>query len=387
MCDYMEIYNSKLLSINAKITNNFIELYSEGILSIIIKPILNKINNIFKNEKAVKVDNDKIIFSSWIPPFPSIQFNRMIRSEIEYFLLKKRIPDQLSISVTSKCPNKCIHCGAFDFMNKNNNDISIEKIKEIVQQSIELGSYLITIDGGDPNTRKDIHDLIKSINNEKIILSMFTSGYNITYNNALNLKNAGLYSLKISLDSTKEEKHDFFRGRKGSYNEVISAIKNSKRAGILTDLYLTLSPYNIDELESFYDLGSELLVDEITLTGIIAIGKWKDHEEEVITKNDLKKIEQFHIIKNKLKNGPRISALPYLFGKKMFGCFAGRRWIHITNNGDAIPCPYTPIVFGNIYQQNLNKIWENMRNSSIYKNDCYECRMRNLEFRKKYINK
>ena len=381
----MKIYHSKFLDINAKATNKFIELYSKGILSVVINPILKKINNVFKNEKAIRINNENIIFSSWIPPFPSPQFNRMIRSEIENILLKKKIPDQLSISVTSKCPNKCIHCGAFDLMNQKNEDISNEKIKEIVNQSIKLGSYLITIDGGEPNLRKDIHEIIKSINNENIIISMFTSGYNITSEKSLKLKNSGLYSLKISLDSSIEEKHDKIRGRKGSYREVINAIKYSKKAGILTDLYLTISPYNIDELESFYNFGYEQSVDEISLSGIIAIGKWKDHEDEVITKNDIKRIERFHIEKNKLINGPRISALPYLFGKKMFGCFAGQRWMHITNSGNVLPCPYTPIVFGNIYNQNIKEIWKNIINSDIYKNKCYECRMRNSEFRKKYI--
>lgn len=78
--------------------------------------------------------------------------------------------------------------------------------------------------------------------------------------------------------------------------------------------------------------------------------------------------------------------MPYLLGKKMFGCFAGQRWIHVTNDGNVLPCPYTPIVFGNIDNNELSEIWNKMTTSKIYKKEFYECRMRNKEFRTNYIN-
>lgn len=382
----MKIYNSKLLNINAEITNGYIFLNDEGPLKLLTTPILKKINNVFKQEKTIECNDNQLIFSSWIPPLPSLAFNRMIYAHLANNLFRQRIPDQLSISVTSKCPNKCIHCGASDILSTTKKNLEPTKIDDIIKSSLDLGTYLITIDGGEPLMREDILEIITKAQNEKSIISMFTSGYNLTEKKALEFKKAGLYSLKISLDSTIKEKHDKIRGRVGSYEEVINAIKASKKSKILTDLYLTISPYNIDELEDFYNFASEIKVDEMSITGIIAVGRWKNHEDEIITKKDIEKINIFHKEKNRNGNGPRVSSMPYLLGSSMFGCFAGQRWIHITNTGECLPCPYTPISFGNANDSSIKEIWKNMSTSKIYKNSFYECRMRNDKFRKQYIN-
>lgn len=181
----MKIFESKLLSIEAEIDNNLLKLTPIGSLSILAKPVLKKVNEIFEEEKAILAKDNYLVFSSWIPPIPSIAFNKMIYAHCSNTLFKNRIPDQLSISVTARCPNKCIHCGAFDMMDKNKNDIEIKKIKNIVNQALKLGTYLITIDGGEPLLRNDICTLISSIQTNEAIISMFTSGYSLTEEKAL----------------------------------------------------------------------------------------------------------------------------------------------------------------------------------------------------------
>lgn len=381
----MQIYDYKVVKINADVLDGKVVLGATGPLSIAAKPMINKINAVFQEEKPISVTDDKIIFSTWIPEIPGPVFNRLINSQIGFSLLNKRVPDQLSVGVTPRCPNKCIHCGAADMMAPNN-EMTVEEIKSTIDQALDMGTYLITIDGGEPMVRNDLPEIIGNIDKTKTTVSMFTSGFRLNDERAKALKDAGLYSVKVSFDSADPEVHDKFRGRKGAFEGAVDAVKAAKSAGIMTDMYLTISPHNIDNIDDLYQMATDLGMDEMSMTGIIAVGNWKEHEDEVLTRADAKRLEAFHKSKNSVPEGPRVTALPYLMGPEMFGCFAGNRWMHIASTGDVLPCPYTPLTFGNIRDKPLAEIWSAMGKHPAYKKQSMVCMMRDPEFRQKYIH-
>lgn len=381
----MQIYDYKVVKINADVVDGKVVLEATGPLAIAAKPMIQKINAVFQEEKPICATEDKIIFSTWIPEIPGPVFNRMINSQIGFSLLNKRTPDQLSVGVTPRCPNKCIHCGAADMMAPNN-EMTVEEINNTINQALDLGTYLITIDGGEPMVRKDLPEIVGNIDKTKTTVSMFTSGFRLNDERAQALKEAGLYSVKVSFDSADPEVHDKFRGRKGAFENAVEAVQAAKGAGIMTDLYLTISPHNIDHIDSLYQMAIDLGMDEMSMTGIIAVGNWKDHEDEVLTRADAKRLEAFHKSKNSVPEGPRVTALPYLMGPDMFGCFAGNRWMHVASTGDVLPCPYTPLTFGNIRDKPLAEIWSSMGKHPAYKKQSMVCMMRDPEFRQKYIH-
>jgi len=381
----MQVYDYKVVRINADMNDGKVVLSAEGALAAAAEPILKRINNVFREEKPISVTDDSVIFSTWVPPMPGPVFNRMINAEIGSSVLKKRTPDQISVGVTPRCPNKCAHCGASDMMRPNS-EMTVDEIINIIDQGLDMGTYLVTIDGGEPMMRNDIPDIVSRIDKTKTTVSMFTSGFRLSEERAKALKEAGLYSVKVSFDSPDAEKHDAFRGRKGSFEDAVNAMKNARSAGLMTDLYLTISPYNIDRIDDLYSLACDLNASEMSMTGIIAVGNWKDHEDEVLTRSDAKRLEAFHRKINSEPGGPRVSALPYLLGPDMFGCFAGNRWMHIASTGDVLPCPYTPLTFGNIRNEPLADIWKKMGNHPAYRKKSDVCLMRDPEFREKYIH-
>ena len=77
-------------------------------------------------------------------------------------------------------------------------------------------------------------------------------------------------------------------------------------------------------------------------------------------------------------DGPKLFPIPHVL-KKM-GCFAGRKWLHITPEGDIFPCACLPLSFGNVDQDKLADVWRKIRKDSTY--DGGICLMRDPEFRK-----
>ena len=124
-----------------------------------------------------------------------------------------------------RCPNKCIHCGAADIIADP--ELSLEEINSIVDKTIDLGSYLVSFDGGETMVRKDIVDMVSHVDKDRAIAACFTSGYGLNEQRARDLKDAGLYAAHISIDSPFEKEHDRVRGREGAYKDAIDGIKNA----------------------------------------------------------------------------------------------------------------------------------------------------------------
>ncbi|MBN1134762.1 MAG: radical SAM protein [Methanosarcinaceae archaeon] len=379
----MRVYDKSVIKVNANTENGKVVLDVEGALAPIAKPIIKRINKIFQEEKPISSDNEKIIFSTWVPPIPGNVFDRVISAEIGS-ILKKHIPDQFSIGITEKCPNKCIHCGAAGIVADP--ELTFDEINNVIEEAIDLGSYLISFDGGEPMLRNDLVDMVARVDKNRAIATSFTSGYGLTEQRALDLKAAGLYAARISIDSPFEEEHDRIRGRKGAFKDAINGIKNARAADILTDMFVVVSPNNIDDLDEFYNLAVEQDMQEVSIYEIIAVGRWLTHEDEVINQKDVSRLEKFQKEMNRKTDGPRVTAFPYFMGPDLFGCFAGRRWIHVTSGGDVLPCAYTPISFGNIREESLADIWKRIGKHSAYKGSADYCMMRNPEFREKYIH-
>lgn len=375
------VYDSPLLKINVEISDGRVKLVARGMLAYAARPFLSRANQMFSEEKPI-LAGEQVIFSTWIPPIPSRAFDRLVAAQIAS-ALKKRVPEQVSIAITSRCPNNCIHCGAAGMLSGD--ELGLEEIKSIIDQALELGSYLISFDGGEPLFRRDLEDMVKHVDKEKAVAATFASGFELTRERAGQLKQAGLYAVRVSLDSPFEEEHDRIRGRKGVFADAIEGIENALDAGLMVDLFVVVSPHNIGDLEAFYKLGSELGVHEISLYEIVAVGRWLSHEDEVLTDQDVRQLKEFHISKDRLSVGPRVTAFPHFMGPEMFGCFAGRKWIHITPGGEVLPCAYTPLSFGNVREEPLRDIWNRFAKHNAYSRAAESCLMRQPEFREKYI--
>lgn len=379
----MRVYDSPVLKVNASTENEKMVLDSEGPLSQLAKPFLKRINNIFAEEKPISITEEEIIFSTWIPPIPGPVFSRVISAEIAA-IRKKRVPDQFSIGITARCPNRCIHCGAADI--KPEKELTLDEISDAVDQSLDLGAYLVSFDGGETMLRDDLAEMVSRVDKSRAIATCFTSGFKLSEERAKQLNAAGLYAARISLDSPYEAEHDRIRGRGGAYKDAISGIRSANAAGILTDMFVVVSPHNIDNLEEFYNLAADLGMHEISIYEIIAVGRWLDHEDEVIGEKDVSRLEKFQKTMNSRPEGPRVTAFPYFMGPDLFGCFAGKRWMHVASDGEVMPCAYTPLSFGNICEEPMKVIWKRMGKHDAYKKDAAYCMMRNPDFRKEYIH-
>ena len=346
-----------------------------GILAPVVKPFTSNLLDVFESTKPIGADGEELIFSTWMPPIPGHAFDRLVKSQFNA-RIGKNIPDQVTISITEECPNRCIHCALPDTENKAS--LPPEVVKDVIDQVTGMGATLIIFDGGEPMMYPELAEVVSHVDPDKAIATVFTSGTGLTMELAESLKDAGLFAVNVSIDSPHPEEHDRMRGRSGVFDDALAAIKNSLAAGMFVDIYVVLSPMNIHDLKGFYSLAVETGVHELSFYEIVPTGRWIDHENDVLSDADRETLDSF--VKWAANDGRvRVFSIPHVM--KTTGCFAGKRWLHITPQGDVLPCACIPIPYGNIREESIDAIWKRIRKDSAY--NAGSCLMRNHEFRRR----
>ncbi len=304
----------------------------------------------FDGQIAAYADSEKLCLSTWIPPIPGRAFSRLADSRLRA-LLGRRTPDQVTISITEECPNRCAHCALPNSGNKL--FLAPQTVKEIIGQVLDMGTTLVIFDGGEPALYRELPDLVASVD-DRAISTLFTSGAGFTAALARRLKVAGLYAVNVSLDSPVEAEHDAMRGREGVFSDAMQAASEARKAGLLVDLYVVLRRENMHHLQRFHELASRMGAHELTFFEVVCTGRWSERQNIALLPDDHARLAEF--VKN--VGAPRIFSVPEAY--RRFGCFAATSWMHITPAGEVYPCSCYPQSWGSIFKEPLKKIWQRM---------------------------
>jgi GTP 3',8-cyclase len=158
----------------------------------------------------------------------------MARSQNKLIDTFARNAIKLRISITDRCNMRCVYC-----MPTNNNEwfeqndiLAYDEIVRLVSILATLGIKKIRITGGEPLVRPKVEDLIRKLSNIDGIksISMTTNGLFLR-DKVMQLRDAGLRSINISLDTFKEDRFKAITGVHGLDN-VVRATYAAEQAGL-----------------------------------------------------------------------------------------------------------------------------------------------------------
>ena len=144
-----------------------------------------------------------------------------------------RVINYLRISVTDRCNLRCIYCMPPEGVPQMSHSevLSYEEIRAVVRAAAELGISKIRLTGGEPLVRADFPELIKMLSQIRGVteLSLTTNG-TLLKDYALELKQAGLSRINVSLDTLKPDTFRYIT-RLGRLKDVLEGISAAKKAG------------------------------------------------------------------------------------------------------------------------------------------------------------
>lgn len=295
-------------------------------------------------EKPVKL-GDKIVLSSFVPPFPSKAFDRFIDS------FGKLIPTSIYLGVTNKCKYDCWHCSS---RYRAGEELTANELIKVIKDFQALGASVFGFTGGEPLLRAELAEIIKAVDDRSSTV-LFTSGNGFTNEKAKELKEACLFCVVVSLDHFKAEVHDILRGKKGAFEVAINAIKLSKKHSFYTVVSTVITKQLLGSVWEFLSFAKGLQVDEVRILEPVPCGKLMK-EEALLGEKDREKLIHLHKHANKSRKYPKVSVFPYIESEHVIGCTAGIDHLYIDAVGNVCPCDFTPLSFGNVKTEDVKTI-------------------------------
>ena len=228
-------------------------------------------------------------------------------------------------------------------------------------------NFIVVLTGGEPLLRKDLELCGREIRKRGVRWGMVTNGYLYDRQKHIDLLNAGLGSLTISLDGLKES-HNWLRNRKDSFlraDEAIALAASSPRLNF--DVVTCVNKRNIGELPLIFDYLIRKGVKAWRLFTVVPIGRAKNNQDLFLSDLQFKELMDFISSKRKLKYiDIKFSCEGYVGRYELevrdscFFCRAGINIGSILIDGSISACPNIDRVFsqGNIYSDNFNQVWQ-----------------------------
>lgn len=228
----------EFLNIEAEISNRKIGAKCTGSLAPVAQPLLDYLIKVLNSIKVIATKDGKNIYNLYNPPQPTKAGMRALERKIKEKLFGMVFPATANLAVTLLCQCSCVHCSADLFKNREKKDLSTEEMKRVIDSALGLGSNLVIFVGGEPLLNKDIFELIRYVDKDKAIVSIFTNGQLLTEENVKRLADSGLHCLYLSIDSIDPETHNSLRGVKHLFQAGVEGTSRARIRDIHRHLHL-----------------------------------------------------------------------------------------------------------------------------------------------------
>ncbi|MCP4344943.1 MAG: radical SAM protein [Desulfobacterales bacterium] len=287
-------------------------------------------------------------------------------------------PFSFAVEITYACNNTCSGCSN---IWQSHRDQTLQNWKPLFDkiappQNRNKYAELIRITGGEPTLHKEFRQIIEYIDTFNIAHAIFTSGrWNHPDNIIdlyLNCKN--FIGMLISLHgSTKYAHNSFVESTDNAFDETCTNIRKASQAGIDVFSNTVLTKYTCEQIEEVIALSQKLGASYAVFNRFLGGLHPLDPTE--------KQLHKAIILIEKLQK----QGVPCRIGNCVPKCFAdnssegangGIEHCAVSPKGFVRPNNQTDYIFGNIFEQPVEQIWQSEK-ALWYRNQipehCFEC--------------
>ncbi len=298
----------------------------------------------------------------------------------------------LFFELTQSCNLSCRHCGSDCMRDDAGPRLPAEAVLFVLRDVRErhpAHKITVVLTGGEPLCYPSLFALGRDISALGFPWGMVTNGFAWTEDTTAAARSAGLDTITVSLDGPEAE-HDWLRGRAGSYERALGAIRMLTRDRFwqAMDVVTCVHPRNLSTLDAVHRLLAANEVPAWRLFTISPIGRAASHPELCLDREGMRALLEA-IARYRRTGAMRVdySESGYL-GRELDGCVrdaahfcrAGISIGGVMANGDILACPNIDRRFrqGNIAEDLFTEAWETrfreFRDRAWMRNgDCAAC--------------
>ncbi|MDO9213021.1 MAG: pyrroloquinoline quinone biosynthesis protein PqqE [Methylococcales bacterium] len=173
-------------------------------------------------------------------------------------------PRWLLAELTYACPLQCPYCSNPIDYAKHSSEIGTEDWKRVLTQARKMGAVQLGFSGGEPLTRKDLPELVKHARDLGYYSNLITSGYGLTEDKIIELKEAGLDHIQVSIQASSQELNDHIAGT-ASFEHKKQVAHLVKKHGYPMVLCVVIHRENIHQMPDILKMAEALGADYLEL--------------------------------------------------------------------------------------------------------------------------
>jgi len=184
----------------------------------------------------------------------------------------ERVPLQVSIEVTRRCPLECLHCYnnlPMGDLEAKRRELTKEEHFKVLDELVEMGCFWILYTGGEIFARKDFLEIYTYAKKKGFLITLFTNGNLINEHIADYLTEWPPFAIEITLYGRTRETYEALTAIPGSYDRCLRGIRLLKERGLPLKLKTVPTSVNKHEVGAMRQFAEEELGVEFKMDGQI----------------------------------------------------------------------------------------------------------------------
>ncbi len=282
------------------------------------------------------------------------------------------VPHVVAWNLTRRCNLECAHCYiAAGPSQDGDGELTAEECRRIADEILDVNpSPLFILSGGEPLLRDDLELLATHAARRGATVVVGTNGTLLTDERIHALQTAGVSGFAVSVESLDPVYHDRFRHGHGSLSATRAAVRRLRNRRMDFIVQTALTRRNRGELrelvawaagEGAVSFNAYFLVatgrgarmSDLTPTEYEdALGELVDLHREHLGRMMVRAKCAPHFMRLVHQRTPDSPVLNYATR-----CPCGVQYCRITPDGKLTPCPYLPLVAGDLRRERFADVW------------------------------
>ena len=184
----------------------------------------------------------------------------------------QRLPVEVSLEVTRRCPLECQHCYnnlAMGDLAARNRELSSEEYETLLTELADMGVIWLLFTGGEIFARKDFLDIYTSAKKKGFLITLFTNGILINEKIADYLREFPPFAIEITLYGRTRETYEALTQMRGSFDRCMRGIRLLLERGLPLKLKTVGTKVNCHEVIGMKEFAEQELGVEFKFDSMI----------------------------------------------------------------------------------------------------------------------
>lgn len=285
-------------------------------------------------------------------------------------------PLWLLLELTHKCPLECSYCyNQLDFASTKDS-MSKEDWFKVMEEARAMGAVQLGISGGEPLLNKDLVEIVKKASDLKFYTNLITSGVGGEAGILKKLKDAGLKTIQLGIQSHDENTMTLITNNKTAYRDKIAFAKEAKELGIQLIVNSCITRQNIHQIGEIIEFADNLDANYLEVANIQYYGWALENINALLPTpeqlEEAKRVTDFY--REKRKDMKVFFVVPDYYATRPKACMNGwgSTFLTINPDGVALPCNTAntlPLEFPSVKDSSIKEIWYDSHAFNYFRGD------------------